>query len=291
MNASAPGARRLSLLLLALVGVGTLLLPTTARAASFGPSSYASRLLSLVNQAREQHGLRPLVETSGTSCVAAAWTSHLAAAQALSHNPDLQSQLESHGSRNWTTFGENVGEGGAQNPDSLFRAYMASPEHRANILTSAYRYVGVGVVITGGTAWNTFDFVDAYGTPAPRPVVHHHHAARTAVIHRSAPTRVVHHDAVPATVAPARHAPRPAPARSHHPARAHRHPVIRVEGLQARSPAPHPHDEALVVAAVPTAASQLTGPAASALPRAFLVGLAVLVLAAIGRRWVLTVAR
>src|SRR4051794_18175292 len=167
-------------LLAALVG-GFALLAPSATATSYSTSSYASRLLSLVNGARAEHGLGALRIASGTTTVAAGWTSHLAAAGALSHNPDLRHQLETHGSSDWTTYGENVGQGGAEDPDGLFRAYMRSPEHRANILTGSYRYVGVAVVFTGGTSWNTFDFVDRYGTPStPKAPTQHttvrHHA-------------------------------------------------------------------------------------------------------------------
>jgi uncharacterized protein YkwD len=135
----------------------------SAHAATYSTSSYGSRLLQLVNQARSSNGLHTLTLTSGTSTVAAGWTQHLANQGALSHNPNLASQLESHGSPNWTIYGENVGQGAPTNPDQLFNAYMQSPEHRANILEARYRYVGVAVVFAGGYAWNTFDFVDQYG--------------------------------------------------------------------------------------------------------------------------------
>ena len=133
-----------------------------AHAASWTSASYASRLIALVNQARQQHGLGALTVASGTSQVAAAWTAQLDASQSLAHNPDLRHQLETHGSPDWTTYGENVGEGPADDPDALFQAYMNSTEHRANILNSAYRFTGVSVVLDGRTAWNTFDFVDTY---------------------------------------------------------------------------------------------------------------------------------
>src|SRR3954454_8771329 len=152
-------------LVAALLAIGAAFGFVPAHAASWTSSSYASRLVQLVNQARQQHGLGSLTVASGTSQVAAAWTAHLDAAQSLSHNPDLRHQLETHGSADWTTYGENVGQGPADDPDALFRAYMNSSEHRANILNTAYRFTGVAVVIDGSTAWNTFDFVDTYHQP------------------------------------------------------------------------------------------------------------------------------
>jgi len=180
------------------------------------PQAFASRLVELINQARTQHGLRALTVTSGTSTVAANWTEHLDRAQALSHNPDLGPQLESHGSPDWTMYGENVGDGPTSSADTLFNAYMNSPEHRDNILGSKYRYLGIGVVFDGSTAWNTLDFVDQYGTStahaarpssrprpaAPKPVVSHTPAARPVVAAPPAP-RPTPHRVVPA--------PRPRP--------------------------------------------------------------------------------
>lgn len=164
----------ISLLVTALVA-GAAWLAGSATAATMSPSSYSSRLLSLVNQARAHNGLGALSWTSGTSEVAQSWSGHLAAVQALSHNPSLGSQLESHGSPDWTALGENVGVGAQDDPDGLFTAYMNSPAHRANILNGRYRYVGMGEVYSGGRAWNTMDFVDSYGSttrvsaPAPAP--------------------------------------------------------------------------------------------------------------------------
>lgn len=57
---------------------------------------------------------------------------------------------------NWSILGENVGYGGGV--DSLHRAFMDSPAHRANILLGSYRYVGVGVVNRDGRMWVTVLF-------------------------------------------------------------------------------------------------------------------------------------
>src|SRR3954447_16352170 len=144
----------------AMLGVAAALAPSAS--AESTASAFGSRLVTLVNQARAEHGLRALTVTSGTSTVAAGWTSHMASQQALSHNPNLGAQLESHGSPNWTTYAENVALGESSSADAMFTSYMNSAEHRANILDSHVRYIGVGVVFTGSDAWNTLDFVDQY---------------------------------------------------------------------------------------------------------------------------------
>ena len=166
----------------------------SAHAATYSTSSYGSRLLQLVNQARSSNGLHTLTLASGTTTVAAGWTQHLSQQGALSHNPNLASQLESHGSPNWTIYGENVGQGAPTNPDQLFNAYMQSPEHRANILEARYRYVGVAVVFAGGYAWNTFDFVDQYGgstTTSSTTTKTATHTTTTTTTKTTTPTRHV----------------------------------------------------------------------------------------------------
>ena len=148
--------------LAALIGIAAFVAPSAFAEAT--TSDYSSRLVTLINQARADHGLHALTVTSGTSTVAANWTAHMAQQQALSHNPNLASQLESHGSPNWTTYGENVAADTPSSADQMFQDYMNSPEHRDNILNAQYRYVGVSVVFAGGFAWNTLDFVDQYSS-------------------------------------------------------------------------------------------------------------------------------
>jgi hypothetical protein len=205
-------------LVVGLVALGAAFGLAPAHAASWTSSSYASRLVQLVNQTRQQHGLPALSVTSGTSQVAAAWTAHLDSTQTLSHNPDLAHQLETHGSPDWTTYGENVGDGPSNDPDALFQAYMNSPEHRDNILNGAYRFTGVAVILDGSTAWNTFDFVDSY------------HSSTTTSSAQVKPKPTATSNPRPAPVTSTRPAPAPVttastPPPSRRAARTHRHPA------------------------------------------------------------------
>jgi len=268
-------------------------------AASWTSSSYASRLVQLVNQARQQHGLGSLTVASGTSQVAASWTAHLDAAQSLSHNPDLRRQLETHGSGDWTTYGENVGQGPAEDPDALFQAYMNSAEHRSNILSSGYRFTGVAVVLDGKTAWNTFDFVDSYHSttaasstptptkpkpkPTPRPAVTAPAPAPVTATHAETPLTVT----APRTTAPA-HSLRPhtnkvrAAARSLPRARARQvaNPLPDLADLLAGSSAPGTGARTAVLAASVRPLSPVS-PASSEL----MVALAGLLVGFVGVRW------
>ena len=137
-------------------------LASHAGATSYTPtlSTFDSRLLADFNHARTSRGIRALTVVAGTTDVAHGWSCHMAGVSLLSHDLRLGSLLETHGSYWWTTYGENVGmTPSTSGADVLFRAYMASPEHRANILDRSYRYVGVWTKSARGLRWNTIDFV------------------------------------------------------------------------------------------------------------------------------------
>jgi|SRR5581483_4691370 len=121
---------------------------------------FDQRLLFLINRARRIHGERPLLPAPGTTDVAHGWSCRLAQTRDLGHNLRLGSALDRHGSAAWTTYAENVGYVyHSQSADALFRAYMNSPEHRANILDRSMRYVGVWSKRGGNLRFNTIDFV------------------------------------------------------------------------------------------------------------------------------------
>jgi uncharacterized protein YkwD len=65
-----------------------------------------------------------------------------------------------HGSLGWTSgchcWGQNVGKGPTVR--AVFRAFMRSADHRANILDRCYRRAGYGVVKTRRAVWVTINF-------------------------------------------------------------------------------------------------------------------------------------
>ncbi|HEU5033664.1 MAG TPA: CAP domain-containing protein [Mycobacteriales bacterium] len=280
-------------------------------ASSYTPSSYAVRLLQLVNGARAEDGLRSLQPAAGTTTVAAHWTDHLATTQTLAHNPQLRHDLETHGSPNWTAYGENVGRGTPDDPDALFRAYMASPEHRANILTGAFRYVGVAVDFSGGLAWNTFDFVDSYGAAAPAQtaggsgsstsggrIAGRSRPAQPAAASRPARPAVVvtttPHRSPPAPLSrrqpPRRHAvaAAPLPARALRIEWARPLPAATVPGLHEVTPPAA--GQRVVAPAAPVSAAAAAPVAAIRGSRAVIVAIAVWMVVAVARRWLLVAA-
>jgi uncharacterized protein YkwD len=141
---------------------------TSADAATtaYGPaprlSTYDARLLHDINHARAAHGRAPLRATAGTTDVAHRWSCHMGHYSTLSHRPNLVVAISSSGSAAWHVMGENVGVSAGGDADALFRAYMNSPKHRANILDSSYRFLGIHTELRHGQRWNTLDFVDRY---------------------------------------------------------------------------------------------------------------------------------
>lgn len=156
-------------------------------------ASTASSFESLTNSARAAAGLSPYAVSSDLSAVALSQAKRMAAAQKLYHNPSLASAV-----KNWSWVGENVGYGPDVN--TLQKAFMNSPDHRANILDHQFTQVGVGAVTVNGTIWVSVVFrrplhvTSSSTTPKPKAKSTAHASsgvhARAAV--RTAAPRAVH---------------------------------------------------------------------------------------------------
>jgi uncharacterized protein YkwD len=121
------------------------------------------RLLSLVNQARTSRGIPRLSIAPGYTDVARRWSGVMASRAQMSHNPDMVSQVSRSGGSAWRAVAENVAYG--PNADTVFSMYMNSTGHRANILSRAYRWIGLGwAERANGVGYNTLVFVSTYST-------------------------------------------------------------------------------------------------------------------------------
>ena len=107
------------------------------------------RLAPMINTARSQHDLPRLVERHRLR----------AAAERQSLRMAKRGRLF-HGSLAWTSgrrcWGQNVGTGPTVR--AVFRAFMRSADHRANMLDRCYRRTVYGVVKFRGAAWVTVNF-------------------------------------------------------------------------------------------------------------------------------------
>lgn len=110
----------------------------SAQVAAIAPS-YDRQVLALTNQARRQHGLRPLRAASCLHRFASDWTKHLAAVDVFAHQ-SLGPIMRSCGKR---TAGENIAWGsGGLSARQVVAMWMKSPGHRANILNPRFRFLG-----------------------------------------------------------------------------------------------------------------------------------------------------
>lgn len=169
LDACAPAAsrsrRRLAAVLAAALGTVLLVaLPAApASAATTLSPNWDSRLLVLINQARSKAGLPVVALWTSLSAQSASWSSRNASRDQLAHDP-------SYASKAGTTCGVSVARENVAyttgSADSMFRAYMNSPGHRANILSRDTQFVGLGTVAAPWAAhpsivmhWNTMRFV------------------------------------------------------------------------------------------------------------------------------------
>jgi uncharacterized protein YkwD len=84
----------------------------------------------------------------------------------LYHTPDWRFRRRV---TRWNVLGENVGVGGSV--ASLHKAFMSSPSHRANVLSSTFIHFGVGTKRAGDRMWVTvvFESVRNPGTRLSMP--------------------------------------------------------------------------------------------------------------------------
>ena len=110
-------------------------------------------MLSLTNDARTRRGRGPLKLNRRLSSYAqhhSRWMSK----HGLIHTSDMPAKLK--GIR-WHTWGENIGES-PTTLQAMQRAFMASKEHRRNILNRAFHHVAIGCVRVRGVYWVTLIF-------------------------------------------------------------------------------------------------------------------------------------
>jgi len=183
--------RRHPCILLAVLALALVAIPGTASASTAArPSACASSAahvavnpatvvearvatLCLLNRERTSRGLRPLRLNEKLSNVAAAHSRDMVTKKYFAHDslngtsPFARILAAHYAPRNSTWWlGENIGWGSDAlgQPIELVRAWMHSPDHRANILSADYREIGIGIApgvpihedVTGATYTTDF---------------------------------------------------------------------------------------------------------------------------------------
>ena len=128
-----------------------------SQAPSVGPS-FEEQVLELTNEERWANGqLPPLKGQSLLDSSAATHSTNMGTRNFFAHcDPDTHTlpwdRMTAAGYV-WNAAAENIAAGYAD-PAQVMAAWMASPGHRANILATTYRELGVGYYLDGGDASN-----------------------------------------------------------------------------------------------------------------------------------------
>jgi uncharacterized protein YkwD len=143
-------------------------------------ATFASQVVSLVNQHRQSLGL-PTLGVSPTLTASAQWKSaHMAYYQYMQHDDPAPPVARTVSDRlaacgypmTNIAWGENIAEG-YQTPQDVMNAWLNSPGHKANIENASFVAIGVGAVQSSSGAWYwTQDFgsqLDSGSPPPPPP--------------------------------------------------------------------------------------------------------------------------
>ncbi len=135
--------------------VAGIFVASLAGVATAGEMTRRERLFHLTNEARVEHERHRVALVDRLSRYAKRHSEAMADAGYLFHSDSsmLQRILAPY---DWSIGGENVGVGGSV--DSLQAAFMASPEHRDNILRSEFDHTAIGFVRQDGSLWVTVIF-------------------------------------------------------------------------------------------------------------------------------------
>jgi uncharacterized protein YkwD len=176
MSFSKPVAGVVAALAVLLVNVPSAAAAGACSAANATASQASERVLvratlCVLNKARARHNLRPLQLNDKLSTAASRHSRAMVRRRFFSHDsPNGASFVDRiratgylSGARGWYV-GENIayGSGDRSSPRSIGTAWMHSPPHRANIRSSSFREIGIGLAsgtpVGRGGATYTTDF-------------------------------------------------------------------------------------------------------------------------------------
>lgn len=123
-------------------------------AVSLSESQVEEAVTCLINERRENAGVKPVLTNPRLRHAAVGHSDHMVAAGFFGHTAPngsgfmdrIESSGYTRGARRWQV-GENLvwGTGQRGTPEGLVQAWMDSPPHRANLLRGRFQEVGVGV--------------------------------------------------------------------------------------------------------------------------------------------------
>lgn len=131
---------------LILRSAGSLPTPTPTATPTVTPGQDLDRLIALTNAERTARGLPALVKDERLMAAAGRHSLDMATNNFFSHtgsdgsDPDDRIRDAGYTCGAW---GENIGAG-YRTPEEAIAGWMASPDHRDNILSANFRHIGVG---------------------------------------------------------------------------------------------------------------------------------------------------
>jgi uncharacterized protein YkwD len=116
-------------------------------------AQYQNAVLAATNAQRAANGRKPFTVTSCLSGFATKWAAHLAGTRTLTHQSLSPFLSDCHS----MAVAENIADGNVTAAD-VVTLWMNSPDHRANLLNSAYTHIGIGAAKSGSTWYVVQDF-------------------------------------------------------------------------------------------------------------------------------------
>jgi uncharacterized protein YkwD len=113
-----------------------------------------------VNADRAANGVGGLAWNPQLYCLATDWSAQMAASGNF-HHRELNGVIRSHDYDGYSTIGENILRGPVSlTGEEMEAAWMASPLHRENCLSSAFTSIGIGLAVTadGNTIYATQNY-------------------------------------------------------------------------------------------------------------------------------------
>jgi len=122
-------------------------LSAVAAPAQAQPTPAEASLLQAMNQARAQHGVRPLRIDLRLEAAARAKSQAMLRTGTFAHG-NFARRLSSYRARG-PYFGENLawGVGSRGSASGVVQMWLASPGHRANLLRRTFQRVGLGISV------------------------------------------------------------------------------------------------------------------------------------------------
>lgn len=118
-------------------------------------------VLRLVNEQRYRHGRRPLKTSPRLRMAAQAHAKDMMERNYFAHNTKRGSpwhvRIKRVAGRTFAAIGENIAYG-QDDAAEVVAAWMASPEHRKNILSKDFTHMGLGFARRGKTEYWVQDF-------------------------------------------------------------------------------------------------------------------------------------